>query len=362
MDANTLKRLTLKLFKEALRAGEQPGRVVLAKSHLGTTFKAVEGEERVREFIASDASIDRDGDTIAVDGWELDNFRKGGAFLWAHNSQLPPVGAPVKVYSAGESLVLRVRFPEPDMPHPMGMGFGDTVMRMYDAGLMRGVSVGFLPKEWTFNEERAGWAPMDFKRQELLEVSAVPVPANPNALLIAAAKGIDTKSIVNWYEECLGSDALALPRDEIKAALDTVAKASVMVKKPEDEPAKEDEVKQPTPEELIERAVKAEAGQIHQALTVLKSIAKRGRTLSVDNESLLRKVQDLVSQVIDPAENDPADEGIKGAAATDDDDDDDDGGESGSGGEQLISASEFRALLRERMAEAVHQLTGKLPD
>lgn len=325
------QRLSIKAFKEKAQAGlqaEEAASLVIPKSAL-PEFKAVEGEENVREFIASDASVDRDGDTISVDGWELDNYRKGGSFLWGHDSSLLPVAEPVKVFTAGDALILRVRFPDPDLDHQCGTGFGYTVMRYYDLGLMKAVSVGFLPKEWTFNEERGGWAPMDFKRQELLEVSAVPVPANPNALLIARSKGIANQPIINWLETISAEDdktaRLWIPRDEIKAMLDTVAKASVVVPADIDSQDEPDEsVTQVTPDapskgieallKAVEEAEQAESAAIDEVMAFAKAVSKRGRVLSAANESKLREACDLLGQVISQVEAESDDEDGKSKA------------------------------------------------
>ena len=63
--------------------------------------------------------------------------------------------------------------------------------QLYAEGFLHAVSVGFRPLDWRWaaGEERADG--IDFQRQELLEFSCVPVPANPEALVAVRAKGID---------------------------------------------------------------------------------------------------------------------------------------------------------------------------
>ena len=62
--------------------------------------------------------------------------------------------------------------------------FNRTVKKMYEEGVMSTFSVGFMGHEKEGNK---------FVKQELLEISAVPVPANSSAVVIARAKelGID---------------------------------------------------------------------------------------------------------------------------------------------------------------------------
>jgi hypothetical protein len=74
--------------------------------------------------------------------------------------------------------------------------------------------------EWRWGEAAAGGEPgIDFLRQELLEFSCVPVPANPDALIQARAKGIDTAPMVSWAERVLDGEPgtrAPLPRRKLE--------------------------------------------------------------------------------------------------------------------------------------------------
>ena len=61
--------------------------------------------------------------------------------------------------------------------------FADQIYRLITAGYIKAGSVGFVPLEFKFSDRRQGG--IDFKRQELLEFSICPVPANANALIEA---------------------------------------------------------------------------------------------------------------------------------------------------------------------------------
>ena len=68
----------------------------------------------------------------------------------------------------------------------------DDVWRAVEGGFLRAVSVGFTPTG-PINElvDSAGnWIGYEFTSQELLELSVVPVPANPQALAVAKSLGI----------------------------------------------------------------------------------------------------------------------------------------------------------------------------
>jgi phage head maturation protease len=60
---------------------------------------------------------------------------------------------------------------------------GKAVAALLSGGFLRSVSVGFRPLEFRFSSDPARQGGIDFTKQELLEISVVPVPANAEALL-----------------------------------------------------------------------------------------------------------------------------------------------------------------------------------
>lgn len=142
--------------------------------------KILSRAERKLRAVISTSAVDRDGDVIEVAGWELDNFRKNPVVLWAHDSRQPPIARALsvtKVVSAGllEAIVQFARFP-----------FAKQIFDLYEEGYLRAWSVGFMPldppKPMEESARRGLRRGVRFTRQELLEFSAVPVPANPEAL------------------------------------------------------------------------------------------------------------------------------------------------------------------------------------
>ena len=168
--------------------------------------KAIGGEDsRTLEFIASTEVPDRSNDIIEVAGWITDHYLgaagKGAnpVFAWAHDYSKLPVGktiAAVKDLRA-RALIIRVYFPtieelSSDPMHPSEEAlFADTVYRMYKNGMLSAVSVGFNPVKFKRRDDDAVLEKPEWERgyrfltQELLEVSAVLVPCNPEALIQA---------------------------------------------------------------------------------------------------------------------------------------------------------------------------------
>ena len=128
-------------------------------------------------FVASTGEVDRHGDTVAPEGWRLDAYRDNPVVLWAHDYGEPAIGRAEAVWSDGRALHARLEFAPTE--------FAGQVERLYRQGYQRGVSVGFRPLR--FEERRdpvnGAFLGIRFLEQELLEISAVPVPANGGALL-----------------------------------------------------------------------------------------------------------------------------------------------------------------------------------
>lgn len=130
-------------------------------------------------LVASTDLEDRAGDVIRASGWELAAYRENPVFLWAHDYRRPAIGRSVRTWvqdgPAGGRLMATIEF----APTP----FAQEIRSLYAAGFMRGVSVGFRAIEMEPRTGSDGRRGVLFKRQELLEISAAPVPVNAEALV-----------------------------------------------------------------------------------------------------------------------------------------------------------------------------------
>ena len=69
------------------------------------------GSGRVYTFIASDGSVDRGGDTIDPDGWDLTGWKKTGSpILFGHDGSSLPIGKGVAARVDKGRLMVSVRF------------------------------------------------------------------------------------------------------------------------------------------------------------------------------------------------------------------------------------------------------------
>ena len=153
----------------------------VAQAHRGADAGNGNGNASSKAYlvVASTGDIDRHGDTVAPDGWRLDAYRANPVVLWAHDYRQPAIGRAPAVWQQDGALLASIEFAPTD--------FARTVAGLYQQGYQRGVSVGFRPIR--FEERRdarsGAFLGIRFLEQELLEISAVPVPANRDALLRA---------------------------------------------------------------------------------------------------------------------------------------------------------------------------------
>lgn len=264
--------------RESLGKAKDGEQVVLRKQFVVDAVEKVEGEDkagmssaRVRRFVISTAGVDRDNDTIAAGGWQLDNYRKNPVVLWAHDYTCLPVAKAIQVGVENDQLVATAEFADHD--------FANAVLRLLDGGFLRATSVGFRPISYSINEERRGY---DFQTQELLEFSVVPVPANAEALALAGLADGDAALLKGWADNVIKALAPKSddpePTPEPESTPDPVALAATIVE-----------------------AVKSHLDGLHGAPCAAcaaadKAAGKSGRVLSRANESSVRSAVDHMGQ------------------------------------------------------------------
>lgn len=132
--------------------------------------KSVNEDERVITGIASTPSPDRDGDIMEPDGAK---FNSETPFLWQHDRSQPIGTCIPKLVKDGLQITAKLVKPTPDMPSQL-IARLDEAWASIKAGLVRGLSIGFRPIEYSFLDEGG----IRFLSWDLLEVSAVTIPAN----------------------------------------------------------------------------------------------------------------------------------------------------------------------------------------
>lgn len=146
-------------------------------------LRAVEGSDRSFDVVASDETVDSYG-TRLIQNWRLERFLANPVVLWAHDSCSLPLGTASDVRMENGALCMRVTLVSSEL-NPIA----DAVLGQVRAGVLRGVSVGFLPHGYRWAEEKDAEI-LELDDNELVELSITPTPANPNALVALRARAL----------------------------------------------------------------------------------------------------------------------------------------------------------------------------
>lgn len=200
--------------RRKIKECESDGVAPVLRRGLETEVLAVEGDDSSLDFIISTASVDRYGDTVALDGWKLAAFRKNPVVLWMHDNAMLPVGKASNVRVEDGALRARVTFTDSGL-----VKFNDIVKQLLKTGFLSATSVGFIPLKYAFvdNDPKRGFG-IDFQEQELLEFSIVTVPANAEALIEGREAPEVTEMSVETTAETGHSIELARRRLALRAA------------------------------------------------------------------------------------------------------------------------------------------------
>lgn len=179
-----------------------------------TLLKKGVGAKNIYTAIASTAAVDRHKEILVPRGVITDSFMKNPVMLDIHNSRSYPVGKVVDVKVSKDAVEINFEFADTEE--------GQKLEKLYNTGFMNAFSVGFIPKNYIDlydmrgedgklsvtslevdlpNGEKELIDLTQYKdvpygiisKWELLEVSPVSVPANPEALMLRAKDDIVRK-------------------------------------------------------------------------------------------------------------------------------------------------------------------------
>ena len=154
---------------------------------------------------ATTDDLDRQGERVLPSGvTNLDHFLKYGSILADHDwSVRAIIGKPIDAKVSDKVLMLDIQFADTPL--------GQEIKYLFDEGFASSFSIGFLP-------DRENIDVIDnvrtYKAWELLEVSAVPVPANASATILrdaASRRGAPLSAIAKMlasHEEADGKGGM----------------------------------------------------------------------------------------------------------------------------------------------------------
>jgi HK97 family phage prohead protease len=159
-------------------------------------------EDRKVKFIFSTDSKDRHGTRINPDGWRLDNFNKNGIASFQHRAYGDPdpdmVIGRAQAWKSDGRLVGTIDFEQEDV-NPLA----EKLYKKVKAGTLNAVSVGFVEHDGHWGQDKDRGHPDEekdtyyFDDIELMEISLVTVPSNPEAL---AYRTFEATGVQKWVQ------------------------------------------------------------------------------------------------------------------------------------------------------------------
>ena len=173
--------------------------------------------------VASTNSVDRHGEIVDNNGWDLKAFKKNPVILWGHDHNEPAIGVSKRTWVEGSGKKARL------MITPVLHDVTErarAVKALIEMGVIKTLSVGFKPLESPDG--------VTFTKNELLEVSMVNVPANADAQMLAykglKKEGFDKDTIEELGVNTELLDTIATMRKDVEELDDKVTDLTSMVK------------------------------------------------------------------------------------------------------------------------------------
>jgi hypothetical protein len=176
------------VYQVTKRAKQGPGYARPVDAHtvsLAVDESMVRSSASAATFIVTTKAVDRDQDIVEPLGIRTDNWEKAGApWFVSHGSEKLPIGSSLHPETGelhfkadGNGAVATCFF---DMADPVAR---EVKRKVCELGIMRASSIAFVPIEY---EKMSGPGHL-FRDVDLTEISIVPVPSNPQALLQACS-------------------------------------------------------------------------------------------------------------------------------------------------------------------------------
>lgn len=191
--------------------------------------KAIDESKKTIEAFVSTFEHDRMDERF--DGeWKLDNYLKNPVVLWGHNHSLPPIGKAIDIgvheINGKKGLYAKTQF---DEKGELAM----DIFRLFKEGFLNAFSVGFMGK---VENDPAVEGKYIIKNPELLEYSAVSVPANPGAIISRDIANIAKKTFgENIIREkdgklFIAENEIVKPKSDFETALKEIGELAKSVK------------------------------------------------------------------------------------------------------------------------------------
>jgi HK97 family phage prohead protease len=173
--------------------------------------KSVDEANRQITFCFSDDQEDRMGEIVDQGSWDVKNYMNNPLILFGHDSSIPEnilgQGVDLQLNIGGKSFVT-AQFDEAEINPRADMVFRQLVKRT-----LRAVSAGFIN-----HTTEKGDVPV-LKDNELLEISIVPIPANPRAIALALQDGSMSRKDALYLKRSMQDELALIEKQLIKSEI-----------------------------------------------------------------------------------------------------------------------------------------------
>lgn len=213
--------------------------------------EAKAGDDRIwRGVVGSSGVLDRHGDTVNPEGWNLKNYEKNPVILYGHDHRGLPIGKAINVEIKDGKLMFDIQFSKKSQ-------LATEVWNLIKEGILKAVSVGFMVEEWGMAGD-----PYTIMKQELFELSVVTIPANPEALGKMATKSMT----VDILEQKIARIAELLEKGDEGVEPEEPSSEESEVEEDPEEVTNDDEVEEQETDD--EKAFSITFGKLKEALAV----------------------------------------------------------------------------------------------
>ena len=159
------------------------------------SIKSVAGESRCFDAMITTDSIDREGEVVIPAGIDVSDYKKNPVILWNHDIK-KPIGSAKSIAPQGNGWTMRGHLPpRPEDHDPKLDWLPDDIWGLVDAGILKGVSIGFMPVQQraASTKDTQIFGPTVktvTNKSKLIEVSITGVGMNQDALITAVHKGL----------------------------------------------------------------------------------------------------------------------------------------------------------------------------
>lgn len=243
--------------------------------------KSIDAEKKQITAYVSTFEWDRTDERFAQGAWKLEDYLKNPVMLWAHDYKRPPIGKAVSITPDEKGLLAVAQFADDE--------FSQQIFDLFKGGFLNAFSVGFNPSPGKFkvepiNSERKG---LVYLEADLLEFSAVPVPANPGAVV---SRELAELAIKTFGDGAIIKSALSGETPEESQELFIVAPT--------------EEAPEPEPEAKPDLA-KSLRGVIEMAKTT------KGQKLEKQKLDLIFTAMDVFKEIVEENREDASPEHVK---------------------------------------------------